>query len=123
MKMGRGPFFHLLLLSFLCLSIFETAEICLESTKMEISIRKKEFHARKNHEVTLLKSIPLTPLGLEIFHFYCFLIWVWGMVPKCCYYMYILLFYENQPTFMQFYYVKGTSTVLSFSFGFPSQHC
>ena len=35
MKMSRGLFF------FFCLSLFETSEICLECTKMEMSTGKK----------------------------------------------------------------------------------
>ena len=36
MKMRRGPFFF-----FFCLSLFETNEICMGCTKMEISTGKK----------------------------------------------------------------------------------
>ena len=37
MKMSRGPFFYF----YFSLSLFETTEICLECTKMEISLGKK----------------------------------------------------------------------------------
>ena len=61
MKLSRRLFF------FFCLSLFETTEICLGSTKMEISTRKKHFTLGKNRENLLCphppkKNIPLTPL-------------------------------------------------------------
>ena len=53
MKMSRGPFFFLLLLF---LSLFETTEICLGSTKMEISTRKKHISRREK-----IKKVTLPP--------------------------------------------------------------
>ena len=36
---------------FFCLLLFETTELCLGCTKMEISTGEKTFHAGKNREV------------------------------------------------------------------------
>ena len=51
---------------FFCLSLFETTEICLGSTKLEISTGKKEHFmvGKKSGKVSLplLKNIPLTSL-------------------------------------------------------------
>ena len=48
MKMSRGPFFKVCLFVYVCLffSLFETSEICLWCTKMEISTKKKAFHEK-----------------------------------------------------------------------------
>ena len=45
MKMIRGLFF--LFFFFFCFSLFETTEICLGCTKMEVSTGKKAFHTGK----------------------------------------------------------------------------
>ena len=66
MKMSRSPLFF-----FFCLSLFETTEICLGCTKMEICTGKKAFHAgKKLGNVTLspLKNIPLRPLYIDIYY-------------------------------------------------------
>ena len=58
-------FFFFFFFFFFCFSLFKTTEICLERNTMEISTRKRIFHAgKKSGKVTLppLKNIPLTPL-------------------------------------------------------------
>ena len=61
MKMSRGHFDLFFFFFFFFLSLFETTEICLGSTRMDNSYREKTCHAWKS-DFAPSGNIPLTPL-------------------------------------------------------------